>query len=170
VNAPARINLAMVNVRPDETQFKKSFQAVAVLLEGTFESLYKNRLPPKIAQDSGIGFTDKSKPAKMIVVSDGSIIRNSMDRNGQVIPLGYDRYTRKMYGNKNFLLNCVNWLSDDSGLMSARAREIKLRMLNKKKIVEERLKWQIINTCVPIALVLLLGFVLSFIRKRKYSI
>jgi ABC-2 type transport system permease protein len=169
VNAPARINLGMVNVRPDENQFRKSPQAVAVLLEGRFESLYKNRLPPKIAQDSGIGFTDKGLPAKIIVISDGSIIRNGIDRSGQLIPIGFDRYTHKMYGNKNFLLNCVNWLCDDSGMMSARAREIKLRMLNKKKIVEERLKWQIINTSVPILLVILLGLVLAFIRRNKYA-
>ncbi len=169
VNAPARVNLAMVNIRPDENQYRKSFQAVAVLLEGKFESLYKNRLPPNIAKDSAIGFKENGKPAKMIIVSDGNIIRNGIDRNGQALPLGYDRYTGKMYGNKNFLLNCVNWLCDDSGLMSARARDIKLRMLNKKKIAGERIKWQLINTFLPIILVISLGIVLFFFRKRKYA-
>lgn len=169
VNAPARINLAMVNIRPDENQFKKSFQNVAVLLEGKFESLYKNRLPPNIAKDSAIGFKDSGKAAKMIVVSDGDIIKNHIDRNGQPMPLGYDVYTQKMYGNKNFILNCINWLCDDSGLMSARARDIKLRMLNKKKLKAERLKWQVINTSLPILLVVILGIILYFIRKKKYA-
>lgn len=169
VPAPVRINLGMVNIRPDENQFRKSFQPVAILLEGKFESVYINRIPPNIAKDSAIGFRDKGKPAKMIVVSDGDVIANNVDRNGQAMALGYDIYTRKMYGNKNFILNCVNWLCDDSGFMSARARDIKLRMLNKKKIVAERLKWQVINTSLPILLVILVGFILFFIRKRKYA-
>jgi ABC-2 type transport system permease protein len=169
VNAPARVNLAMVNIRPDENQFRKSFQPVAVLLEGEFESLYKNRIPPNIAKDSAIGFKEVSKPTKMIVISDGDIIRNNIDRNGQPMQLGYDVYTRKMYGNKNFILNCINWLCDDSGLMSARARDIKLRMLNKKKITSERLKWQVINTSLPIVFIVVLGIILFFIRKKKYA-
>ncbi|MBL7891517.1 MAG: gliding motility-associated ABC transporter substrate-binding protein GldG [Bacteroidia bacterium] len=169
VNSPVRINLAMVNIRPDENQFRKSFQPVAVLLEGKFESLYKNRIPPSIAKDSAIGFKETGKPAKIIVVSDGDVIRNNVDRNGQPMPLGYDVYTRRMYGNKNFILNCVNWLCDDSGLMSARARDIKLRMLNKKKIVAERVKWQVINTSLPVIFIVILGVVLYFIRKRKYA-
>lgn len=169
VNAPIRINLAMVNIRPNEMQFRHSYQTTAVLLEGNFESLYKNRIPPSIANDSAIGFKDTGKPAKIIVVSDGDIIRNNVDRNGQPMQLGYDTYSRKLYGNKNFILNCVNWLCDDSGLMSARARDIKLRMLNKKKITAERLKWQIINTTIPMFSVILLGLVLYFVRKRKYT-
>ncbi|MBI2269616.1 MAG: gliding motility-associated ABC transporter substrate-binding protein GldG [Bacteroidetes bacterium] len=169
INSPVRINLAMVNIRPDENQFKKSFQPVAVLLEGKFESLFKNRIPPSIAKDSAIGFKETGKPAKMIIVSDGDVIRNLVDRNGQPMPLGYDVYTRKMYGNKNFILNCMNWLCDDSGLMSARARDIKLRMLNKKKIVAERVKWQVINTSLPIIFIVILGVVLYFIRKGKYA-
>jgi len=169
INAPVRINLAMVNIRPDENQFRKAYQPVSVLMEGKFESLYKNRLPPKIARDSAIGFREKGKFSKMIVVSDGNIIRNGIDRNGQVLPLGYDRFTGKMFGNKNFILNCVNWLCDDSGLMSARAREIKLRLLNKKKVLSERMQWQLINTTVPIGLVILAGFILFYIRRKKYA-
>ena len=169
VNAPVRVNLAMVNVRPDENQFRKPPQPVAILLEGNFESLYKNRIPPSIARDSTIGFKETGKPAKMIVVADGNIIRNSLDRNGMPLPLGYDVYTRKMYGNKNFILNCINWLCDDQGLMSARARDIQLRMLNKKRITVERLQWQLINTLVPILVILVTGIVLFMIRKKKYA-
>jgi len=168
-NAPVRVNLAMVNIRPDETQFRKGFQPVAILLEGKFESLYKNRLAPSIVKDSAIGFKSEGKDTKMIVVSDGDVIKNNIDRNGQPTQLGYDVYTRKTYGNKTFLLNCINWLCDDSGLMSARARDIKLRMLNKKKVAAERLKWQIVNTTLPITFIIILGMILFFIRKRKYA-
>lgn len=169
INAPARINVGMVNIRPDESQFRRSFRPLAVLLEVQFESLYKNRMPPSIVKDSAIGFTDSGKHAKQIIISDGDVIRNSVDRSGQPLPLGYDMYTRKTYGNKNFILNCINWLCDDSGLMSARVRDIKLRMLNKKRTAAERLKWQVINTSLPVIFVVLLGIVLFFIRKRKYA-
>lgn len=168
-NAPVRINLAMVNLQPDENQFRKPFQNMAVLLEGTFESVYKNRIPPAIASDSAINFKVQNKAAKMIVVADGDIIMNNIDQTGKVMPLGYDRYTRQFYGNRNFVLNCVNWLCDDSGLMSARAREVKLRLLNKKKIKTERLRWQITNTVLPISLVIALGLILFVIRRKKYA-
>ncbi len=105
----------------------------------------------------------------MIVISDGNIIRNNVDAKGEVMPLGYDYYTRQMFGNKNFILNCMNWLLDDEGLMSVRTREVKLRMLNKKKLNAETTKWQLMNTGLPILSVVLLGFVLFFIRTRKYT-
>jgi len=169
VNAPVRINLGMVNIRPDERQYRKGFQPVAVLLEGEFNSVYTNRIPPSIARDSAIGFKPKGKAAKMIVVADGNLARNSFDKNGQALPLGYDIYTRRTFGNKDFLLNCVNYLCDDSGLMTARLREVKLRMLNKKKIVNERLYWQAVNVLGPLGLIAIMGLAINYLRKKKYS-
>jgi len=83
--------------------------------------------------------------------------------------LGYDKYTNQTYGNKNFILNCVNYLCDDSGLISVRARELTLRLLNKKKVHHEKLKWQLINVVLPLLSVVVLGIIYSFIRKRKYN-
>ena len=170
LNAPVRVDLRMVNIRPDENQFRDSYRSVAVLLEGEFESVYKNRIPPQIANDSAIGFKAKGVKTKMIVISDGDIIRNEVQISAKKpYPLGYDIYTQQTYGNKNFILNCVNYLCDDSGLISVRSRELTLRLLDKKKIKNERLKWQLVNTCLPLFALFLFGIIHSIIRKRKYA-
>lgn len=169
-NAPVRIDLRMVNVPPDENQFKNSYLPMAVLLEGEFESLYKNRIPPQIATDSAIGYKEKGEANKMIVIADGDVIRNEVQYSThRTFPLGYDIYTKQTYGNKNFILNCINYLCDDSGLISVRARELTLRLLDKKKVKEERLKWQLINTTLPLLVILIFGIIYSIIRKRKYA-
>lgn len=170
LNAPVRIDMRMVNLRPDENQFKDSYQPVAVLLEGEFESVFKNRIPPQIASDSAIGFKAHGANTKMIVISDGDIIRNEVQHSARKsYPLGYDIYTRQTYGNKNFILNCVNYLCDDSGLIAVRSRELTLRLLDKKKIKNERLKWQIINTGFPLLALFLFGVIHRIVRKRKYA-
>lgn len=170
LNAPVRIDLRMVNMKPDENQFRDPYQPVAVLLEGEFESVYKNRIPPQIASDSAIGFKATGINTKMIVISDGDIIRNEIQQSSRKpYPLGYDIYTQQTYGNKNFILNCINYLCDDSGLISVRSRELTLRLLDKKKIKNERLKWQVINTGLPLFALFLFGFIHNFIRKHKYA-
>lgn len=170
INAPVRVDLRLVNMKPDEAQFRDSYQPVAVLLEGEFESVYKNRIPPKIASDSAIAYKDHSIKTKMIVVSDGDIIRNDYQFSSRkAYPLGYDKYTNQTYGNKNFILNCMNYLCDDSGLISIRSRELTLRMLDKKKSKTEHLKWQLVNTLLPLLAILLFGFLHNFWRKRKYA-
>ena len=170
LTAPTRIALAMVNIKPDEKRFNQPNLPVAVLLEGEFESVFKNRLAPQIMQSKEIDFKDKSAANKMIVVSDGDIIKNIVQRStGRTFPLGYDMTTQQTFANKTFLLNCVNYLCDDSGLLSVRAREVKLRLLDKKKITNEKLKWQLINTVVPILLIIGFGIGLNILRKRKYS-
>jgi ABC-2 type transport system permease protein len=140
------------------------------LLEGKFESLYKNHLDPKIAKDTAIGFLENGVNSKMIVIADGDIIRNDIDyRSQKKLPLGYDKYTNQTYGNKNFILNCVNYLCDDSGLIGVRARELSLRLLDKKKLKNERVKWQLINTALPLFLLVVFGIIYNIRRKRKYT-
>ena len=170
LNAPVRVDLRMVNMRPDENQFRDSYRPVAILLEGKFESVFKNRIPPKIANDIAIAYKSQGIDNKMIVISDGDIIRNEVQYSaGKSYPLGYDIYTKQTYGNKNFILNCVNYLCDDSGLISVRSRELTLRLLDKKKVKTERLKWQLINTVLPLLALLLFGLIHNIIRKRKYA-
>jgi ABC-2 type transport system permease protein len=167
-NSPSRVALEMVNMRPNEKLFHDANQAVAVLLEGAFESNYKDRISTAIRQSKSIGYREQGRQSKMIVISDGDIIRNEIDR-GEVVPLGYDKYVRQMFGNKNLVLNCVNYLCDDAGLISVRTREVKLRLLDKKKVRMEELKWKLINTCVPVLLILLFGITRYYLRKKKYS-
>lgn len=170
LNAPVRVSLMYLRRTPDEKQFTDPYRSVAVLLEGKFESAFKNRIPPQITTDSTIGFKESGKESKMIVIADGDIIRNDIQYSTrQPLPLGFDKYTNQTYGNKNFILNCMNYLCDDSGLISVRNRELTLRLLNKKKIRTEKLKWQLINTAVPLLLIIVYGIVHFIIRKRKYA-
>jgi ABC-2 type transport system permease protein len=168
IATPTRIALNMVNMKQDERQFHNSYQPVAVLLEGAFESNYKDRISSAIRNSKEIGFRENGRPNKMIVVSDGDVIRNEIQR-GEIVPLGFDMYMRQMFGNKNFILNCVNYLCDDSGLISVRAREIKLRLLDKKKIKNEEMKWRVLNTALPIALIIAFGLIRFYLRRKKYS-
>lgn len=171
VNAPTRIDLRMTTIKPDERQFRNPNQPLAVLLEGEFESVFRNRPEIKaFTEAKGTAFREKSNPTKMIVVSDGDVIRNEVQRStGQALELGYDMYTRQMYANKTFILNCMNYLTDDSGLLSVRAREVKLRLLDKKKIKTQETKWKVLNTAVPILAVIVFGLVQYAVRKRKYA-
>ena len=169
-NAPARIDLRTVLQEPDARIFNRSYLPVAVLLEGEFESLYKNRITHGLDSLPQIKFKDKSVPTKMIVVADGDIIKNVVQHStNRAYPLGYDIYSKQTFGNKNFILNAVNYLCDDSGLLEVRSRELKLRMMDRKKVTEEKFKWQAINTVLPILLVILYGILQAFIRKRKFT-
>lgn len=170
LNTPVLIDLEIMKEEPDESLFRHPFQAVAVLLEGEFESLYRNRIPPDISDDRSIGFREKSLPARMLVVSDGDIIRNQIHiSQRRPLPLGFDQYTRRQFGNRDFLLNAVNYLCDDSGLISVRSREVKLRLLDEVRIKNQKILWQTFNTLAPVVMVLLIGFTRLYLRKRKYA-
>ncbi len=170
VNTPVMIDLESLKKEADPEMYNRSPQAVAVLLEGTFKSLFKNRLTAELYDNKLIGFKEQSSEAKMIVVSDGDIIRNQVDyRNGYPLPLGYDRFTRQNFGNRDFILNAVNYLLDETGLMEVRLRDIEIRMLDKTRIGEQRMLWQLTNTAVPVLLLLIFGIVQTRLRKRKYS-
>ena len=172
INAPARISLDILNKEPNPNFFTKQNIPIAVLLEGKFTSLFKNRLTPEIENNRDINFKKESVNTKIIVVSDGDLIKNNLRRRGAnyiPYPLGYDRYTRQMFGNKDFAMNCVNYLLDDSGIMNVRKHNFKLRMLNRAKANEERLYWQLINIITPLLFIIIIGILISFLRKRKYS-
>ncbi|HAZ01999.1 MAG TPA: gliding motility-associated ABC transporter substrate-binding protein GldG [Marinilabiliales bacterium] len=172
VASPALVDLSIISEKMVPERFNKPFLPTGILLEGTFHSVYANRVAPEVSQNSSIGFLAQSKPAKIIVISDGDIIRNQVQRNAgktEALPLGYDRYTRQTFGNKELMLNCLNYLCDMQGLMEARSKEYKLRLLDKPKILEHRLTWQLINVLLPILLVIASGVIYSFIRKRKYN-
>ena len=165
--APARVSLNMLKEEPDKEQFNKPKLPVAVLLEGIFKSNYKNRIPEAIATAPEIGYREKSDPNKMIVIGDGDVIASYVSKKGTIYPLGYDRFTRETYGNLNFILNCVDYLCDDSGLMTLRAKELKLRLLDKAKTENTGIRW--LNTLLPILIIMLYGFIHLLIRRRKYE-
>ena len=167
---PVFITLAMLRQTPDRRMFNAKGKTVAYLLKGTFPSLYANRIPQEIVDDQATDFMEESKPTAMIVVADGDIIRNQIDiKRKTPLPLGFDQFTQNTYANKEFIENAIRYLVDGEGLIDIRSRELKVRLLDVTKINQERGKWQVINTLVPIALIIALGFVMAFIRKKKYS-
>jgi ABC-2 type transport system permease protein len=172
VTAPALIDLEILNEKPDERIFSQGPQTVAVLLEGTFPSAFLFRIPPELAENKDLGFLGESRKfTRMIVVGDGDIIRNDFHYSqGYPLPLGFDQYTRQTFGNRDFILNAVNYLCDDSGLISVRSRELKLRLLDSAKVAKQRLFWQLFNTLLPVLIILFSGLAQYGIRKRKYSV
>ncbi|MCC7317963.1 MAG: gliding motility-associated ABC transporter substrate-binding protein GldG, partial [Bacteroidales bacterium] len=167
---PVLISLAMLRDKADERLFNRKGQNVAWLLEGQFSSLYANRVSPEITDNKEIGFLEQSKPTAMIVVADGDIIRNQFHvPQGYPLPLGFDQYTRRTYGNKDFILNAISYLADDSRLVSIRSRELKIRALDMSKVNSNRLLWQIVNTAGPVLIIFVFGFVMALLRKRKYA-
>ena len=167
---PVFITLAMLRQAPDKRMFASKGKNVAYLLKGSFPSLYANRIPQEIAEDNGTNFMEESIPTAMIVVADGDIIRNQIDiKTRKPLPLGFDQYTQNTYANKEFIENAIGYLVEGEGMIDIRSRELKVRLLDVTKINQERGKWQVINTLVPIALIIALGFVMAFIRKKKYS-
>jgi ABC-2 type transport system permease protein len=148
--------------------FNKGGAPLAVLMEGEFKSIFQYR--PGATGSTDLPFKGSITNNKMIVVSDGDVIRNQRKKTtGEIFPLGYNRYTNQQYGNKRFILNCMDYLCDDSGLIDVRGKEIALRMLNKAKVKKEKLQWQLINMITPVLLILLFGSINSWIRKRKYA-
>lgn len=172
VRTPVLISLDILGQRADERLYNQANIPVAVKIEGVFESLYKNRIPPEVAQNKEIDFRENSPATKMIVVADGDVIRNQMQLsqgNYLPLPLGYDKFTGQQFGNKDFILNALNYLTDDSGLISIRSRELKLRMLDTTKYDSERFFWQSLNIGLPVLLVILFGLLQATIRKKRYS-
>ena len=168
--APVFISLSMLRQTPDQRMFNSKGKNVAYLLKGSFQSLYANRVPQEIVDDQATDFMEESVSTAMIVVSDGDLIRNQIDiRTRKPLPLGFDQYTGITYTNKEFIENAISYLVDGEGLIDIRSRELKVRLLDATKVSKERVKWQVINTLVPIAIIILLGLVMAFVRKRKYS-
>ncbi|MDX9848324.1 MAG: gliding motility-associated ABC transporter substrate-binding protein GldG [Tenuifilaceae bacterium] len=171
LNVPLFINLRQIEQSPLETDFNKSNIPVAVLLEGIFPSAFTNR--PLTAFNNGkpFSFHDRSVTTRMVVISDADIIRNEVSRRADgayITPLGYDRYSRQTYGNKEFLVNVINYLNDDKGLMNLRTREFKLRLLDKSKILEQRVRWQVINLTIPSVVLLVFVAVWLIVRRKRY--
>ncbi|WP_084399569.1 gliding motility-associated ABC transporter substrate-binding protein GldG [Pseudotamlana agarivorans] len=161
---PRKISLELVTKEQNPQLFNAGNQNLAVLLEGAFNSVYSNRIKPFELSNS----KNKSVPTKMILIADGDIIKNDVIRN---VPqeLGFDRWTGQTYGNKEFLLNAVNYLLDDNGLINIRSKEIAVAFLDQQKIAAEKTKWRLINIVLPLVLLAIFGMAFNYIRKKKYA-
>ncbi|WP_026755344.1 gliding motility-associated ABC transporter substrate-binding protein GldG [Sediminibacter sp. Hel_I_10] len=168
---PKDINLDVVTQEPDPASYNKPFQTLAVLLEGSFTSVYKNRVKPFEVLDSKTAKTaDKTEsvPTKMIVIADGDVIKNDVVHN-QPQELGFEFLTKRKFGNKEFLLNAVNYLLNDDGLINIRTKEVKLAFLDSNKVEDEKSEWQFLNIALPLILLAGFGLIFNFIRRKRYG-
>ena len=165
VGTPSPISLDMVTEETTPEEYEgKGLLPVAVLMEGKFKSMYQNRvLPFKDNSFQAIG-----KENKMIVISDGDVIKNQLDK-GVPLELGFDKWTNQLYGNKEFLMNCVNYLLDDNGLINIRSKDVDLPLLNKEEVYKNYTMAQMVTVGLPIVILAIFGFLFTFLRKRKYS-
>jgi ABC-2 type transport system permease protein len=177
IGSPAIISAAENVNAPEDAKFKKAHIPVAVLLEGKFKSVFANRLTTAMA-DSLKSYNQAFLPqcisdGKIIIVGDGDIVLNSVVK-GNPIPMGMNKYTigtqREFpFANKQFLQNCMDYLINENGLSEAKAKDYVVRLLDSKKVAEQKTFWQIINIIVPISIVLLFAIIFQWLRKRKYT-
>lgn len=166
---PVRISLNIVEMDMGFARNSTPYMPLAVLLEGPFSSAFTDRLPSEFTSDPTVAYREKGKRTSQIVVADGDVIANRVDPSkGMFYMLGFDRYANaKIYGNREFITNAMNYLLDDQSLISIRSREITLRQLDPDRIVQERSGWQVFNTVGPILLSLLLGLFYFWFRRYR---
>ncbi len=163
VKAPVRVGFD-VAINGADKSFNQGKKPVAVLLEGTFNSYYKNRIPP-LANVVG---KNESKTTKMLVISDGDIAKNEFVK-GQPLPLGADMENRLYFDNKKFLLNAFNYLLGDEDIIQARSKKIQMRLLNRAVVHEKGNQIKAINIAVPLAFIVIFGLLYNAFRTRKYA-
>jgi gliding-associated putative ABC transporter substrate-binding component GldG len=166
IGTPAEINLNSVAEETSPNDYlNKGNIPLSVLLEGSFQSMFENRVLP-FEQKT---FQGKGKENKMIVISDGDLIKNQLDKNFQPVELGYDQRSGNLYDNKDFLINCVNYLLDDNGLINIRSKDLDLPLLDKEKVYENYTRTQLLTIGLPLLILVLFGILFTSLRKRKYS-
>ncbi len=172
--SPVRLSFEILKVAPDPSKFNDGNRPVAYLLEGEFESFFKNRLTPEfqsMLDRIGVKFKDKSIPAKQIVISDSDFAKNLINTTtGDTEDIGYNKWERRFYkGNKDFILNAVEYMLDENNILESRSKEIKLRLLDTVRTKQEKSWWQFINVGLPVLLLALFGFAYQYFRKRRYA-
>lgn len=168
LQTPMIVDLMELREAPRPERFNDGPQAVAYLLEGEFTSVFKNRVLPDNAQPTS--FREQSVPTKLTIVSDGELVRNEVDREtGEPLPLSYDPISDQNFANEEFIINTLSYLTDEDGLINARAKEIQIRPLDQVKIERQATTWQLLNLLLPIVLIVIFGFVKAYLRKRRYT-
>ncbi len=172
VEAPLLMSLDEIRANPQRSDFGRSGLAVAIMLEGTFESVFQNRMISEIIPGPAHEYLSQSRPTAMMIVADGDVIRNDVRVTPQEImslQLGLDRYTQQTFGNKDFVMNAMHYLAGNEELVNLRSRDITLRLLDKVKIKEDRTFWVLMNTVLPVVVIILAGIFYNYLRKRKYA-
>ena len=186
IGTPALISLNENKDAPEDDKFKQHDIPVAILLEGRFTSLYKNRASQtQIDSLASYGMNFRFEPAdnnKMIVVADGDVVLNDVMQDTGPLPMGWNKYTYREYqrqtetgklfipvANREFFLNCVEYLTNNPAISETRNKDIVLRLLDSKKVNQQKTSWQFINIALPVILIIGIGFIYQQLRKRKYA-
>jgi gliding-associated putative ABC transporter substrate-binding component GldG len=169
---PFYITLEELKKELQQSEYSSSFLPAAVMLEGKFGSAFRNRMYQSLNVKGEYTFLDSSQNTAIAVIADGGMIANGVRStpNGLMIsPLGFDRYTRQTFGNRDFIVNLVNYMCNDNGLMQLRNRNVQLRLLDRSKTINDATEWKLINTLIPTIIIVILGLLAFFLRKRKYT-
>jgi ABC-2 type transport system permease protein len=172
IPAPVIISLDELRLTPAEADFNKPFMPVAVLLEGRFESAFRNRMISGLFPDTSVHTLETGIPSSVLVVADADIIRNDVRPTPQgvlITPLGFDKFTSQTYGNREFIINAIQYMTGHRGLIDLRTRQLAIRLLDKTKIKNDRNKWVMVNMILPPLLVIIAGLLYYWYRRRKYS-
>jgi ABC-2 type transport system permease protein len=168
VNAPALVGYNEARKEPQPSEYKSGVQLSAVLLEGVFTSLFQNRILP--GDPRAAKFRTTGSPGKVIICADGDLVVNDYDyKRNTPLPLGYDRVTRQTFGNKDFVMHALDFMTDANGLISARTKQIEIRALDKIQIQENRKLWQVLNLLLPVILIAIFGGLRYYFRIRKFG-
>ncbi|MGK2863101.1 MAG: gliding motility-associated ABC transporter substrate-binding protein GldG [Chitinophagaceae bacterium] len=177
ITTPALISLNENRNVAEDAKFKQADIPVAILLEGQFTSLYRNRISQSqkdLLAGAGMNFRESSPNNKMIIVADGDMVLNDVSTRDGPLALGVNLFTsgsqyEYQFANREFLLNCIEYLVNNPAISETRNKDIVLRLLDTKKVQENKTFWQLINIALPVLLVIISGFVYQAIRKRKYA-
>ena len=171
IKSPSSVSLENINNPPARALFSEAFIPVGVIMEGTFTSVFKNRMLESLGITTGDVKTE-SPPTKMVVIADANLVENNVNYSTQppqIQELGYDRVSNQVFGNKEFLLNVIYYMNDDYGVMELRNRTLKMRLLDKVRLREEKARWQWINVLLPLLLISVFGLVYNLIRRRRFT-
>lgn len=173
-SSPVRVSLSMLRFDPDTRYFTKGNRIAAVLLEGKFSSIFENRMAPQFLSVLKDSLKYEFKPAvdsatSMIVIADGEMLQNGISESKGPEEMGYWTYTGYLFANKSFVLNCLEYLTDPNSMLEARSKDLRLRLLDRQRAQDEKLKWQFINIGVPVLLILVFASAYFFFRKRRYE-
>lgn len=168
LQVPAMISLQQVEQEPDPEQFRGQPLITAIAMEGVFPVVFENRAVPEGVTGNISG--DKPKSAKMIVLSDGDILKNQVSaQDNSPFPLGFDRFTQQQFGNKTLLMNMVDYLTDDPSVIALRSREVKNYLLDRARVKSEKVQWQVLNVALPLVILVVTGLMVHVYRRRKYG-
>jgi hypothetical protein len=168
LTSPVRVSTSDLREQLKPEFFNQGPVPVGILLEGKFTSLFKNRFKPDGVPEGEIKI--QSLPTRIAVFSDADIILNSFDpKTGVALPVGYDQFTRQTFANRDLMMNLLAFMTDDNGIIQTRSKKVEVRLLDKNKIREERGQWQVINLVLPAVVIVLLGLILNWNRKRKFA-